>query len=113
MVVVAYGQKIPAELLSWPPHGVVNVHGSILPKYRGAAPIQYALIMGEKQTGVTTMLMDEGLGHRRYTAAASRRHRTGRECRRTERKARYFRGKTSCPHAERPRSRLYKPDPSG
>ncbi len=60
MVVVAYGQKIPTRLLLWPPHGVVNVHGSILPKYRGAAPIQYALIMGEKQTGVTTMLMDDG-----------------------------------------------------
>lgn len=60
MIVVAYGQKIPLELLQWPKHGVVNVHGSILPKYRGAAPIQYAIIMGEKQTGVTTMLMDEG-----------------------------------------------------
>lgn len=60
MIVVAYGQKIPLELLQWPKYGVVNVHGSILPKYRGAAPIQYAIIMGEKQTGVTTMLMDEG-----------------------------------------------------
>lgn len=60
MIVVAYGQKIPTELLEWPAHGVVNVHGSILPKYRGAAPIQHALISGERQTGVTTMLMDEG-----------------------------------------------------
>lgn len=60
MVVVAYGQKIPRVILEWPKRGVVNVHGSILPKYRGAAPIQYALIMGEQQTGVTTMLMDEG-----------------------------------------------------
>ena len=60
VVVVAYGQKIPPELLEWPEIGVVNVHGSLLPKYRGAAPIQHALIMGEKQTGVTTMLMDEG-----------------------------------------------------
>jgi methionyl-tRNA formyltransferase len=60
MVVVAYGQKITPELLEWPEHGVVNVHGSILPKYRGAAPIQHAIIAGEKQTGVTTMLMDEG-----------------------------------------------------
>jgi methionyl-tRNA formyltransferase len=60
MIVVAYGQKIPPELLSWPRKGVVNVHGSILPKYRGAAPIQHAIIAGEKQTGVTTMLMDEG-----------------------------------------------------
>ena len=61
MVVAAYGQIVPPELLSWPAHGCINVHGSILPKYRGAAPIQHALIAGEKQTGVTTMLMDEGL----------------------------------------------------
>ncbi len=60
MIVVAYGQKISSELLAWPEHGAVNVHGSILPKYRGAAPIQQAIIMGETQTGVTTMLMDEG-----------------------------------------------------
>ena len=60
LVVVAYGQKIPPELLNWPRYGCVNVHGSILPKYRGAAPIQHALIAGEKTTGVTTMLMDEG-----------------------------------------------------
>ena len=60
MIVVAYGQKIPTELLEWPRYGVVNVHGSILPKYRGAAPIQHAIIAGEKTTGVTTMLMDEG-----------------------------------------------------
>jgi methionyl-tRNA formyltransferase len=60
MVVVAYGQKIPVELLEWPKKGVVNVHGSILPKYRGAAPIQHSIMAGEKETGVTTMLMDEG-----------------------------------------------------
>ena len=60
MVVVAYGQKISPELLSWPKYGAVNVHGSILPKYRGAAPIQHAIIAGEKTTGATTMLMDEG-----------------------------------------------------
>lgn len=60
MVVVAYGQKISSELLEWPEHGVVNVHGSILPKYRGAAPIQQAIIEGEAQTGVTTMLIAEG-----------------------------------------------------
>ncbi|MCX8053008.1 MAG: methionyl-tRNA formyltransferase [Armatimonadetes bacterium] len=60
MVVVAYGQKIPTEILQWPKYGCVNVHGSILPKYRGAAPIQHAIIAGEKTTGVTTMLMDEG-----------------------------------------------------
>ena len=61
MVVAAYGQIVPPEVLSWPARGCVNVHGSILPKYRGAAPIQHALIAGEKQAGVTTMLMDEGL----------------------------------------------------
>lgn len=61
MVVAAYGQIVPRDLLGWPDHGCVNVHGSILPKYRGAAPIQHALIAGEKQTGVTTMLMDAGL----------------------------------------------------
>ena len=61
MVVAAYGQIVPPDLLDWPAHGCVNVHGSILPKYRGAAPIQHALIAGEKQTGVTTMLMDVGL----------------------------------------------------
>lgn len=60
MVVVAYGQKIPAEILSWPRFGVINVHGSLLPKYRGAAPVQHALIAGESKTGVTTMLLDEG-----------------------------------------------------
>ena len=80
MVVVAYGQKIPSELLAWPPYGVVNVHGSILPKYRGAAPIQYAIIMGEKQTGVTTMLMDDGwdtgdMLSRMLSTSASRRTR--------------------------------------
>jgi len=60
MVVVAYGQKIPPGILNWPKHGVVNVHGSILPKYRGASPIETAIMAGETQTGVTTMLMDEG-----------------------------------------------------
>lgn len=60
MVVVAYGQKIPSEILFWPKFGVINVHGSLLPKYRGAAPVQHALIAGENRTGVTTMLIDEG-----------------------------------------------------
>jgi len=59
-VVVAYGQKIPRSLLEWPKLKVVNVHGSVLPQYRGAAPIQQAIIDGCKSTGVTTMLMDEG-----------------------------------------------------
>ncbi|NLN74877.1 MAG: methionyl-tRNA formyltransferase [Armatimonadetes bacterium] len=61
MVVAAYGQIVPQELLDWPALGCINVHGSILPKYRGAAPVHYALICGEKQTGITTMMMDAGL----------------------------------------------------
>jgi len=59
-VVVAYGQKIPRSILEWPKLGVINVHGSLLPKYRGAAPIQRAIMNGESVTGVTTMLLDEG-----------------------------------------------------
>ncbi|PKL52054.1 MAG: methionyl-tRNA formyltransferase [Nitrospira bacterium HGW-Nitrospira-1] len=61
IVVVAYGRLIPAALLKLPPMGCVNVHASLLPQYRGAAPIQWALINGEEKTGITTMLMDEGL----------------------------------------------------
>ena len=61
MVVVAFGQILPKEILEMCPYGCVNVHASLLPKYRGAAPIQWAIIDGEKVTGVTTMQMDEGL----------------------------------------------------
>jgi methionyl-tRNA formyltransferase len=60
LVVVAYGLKIPLELLNWQPYGVINVHGSILPKYRGAAPMQRAIMNGDCEIGVTTMLMNEG-----------------------------------------------------
>ncbi len=60
-VVVAFGQIFPAELLEVPKHGAVNLHGSLLPKYRGASPIQSAVANGEKKTGVTTMLMEEEL----------------------------------------------------
>jgi methionyl-tRNA formyltransferase len=60
-VVVAYGQILPRAVLDIPPRGTVNVHGSLLPRYRGAAPIQWALARGERETGVTTMLLDEGL----------------------------------------------------
>jgi methionyl-tRNA formyltransferase len=60
-VVVAYGQILSPELLEIPRLGSVNVHGSLLPRYRGAAPIQWAIASGETQTGVSTMLMDEGL----------------------------------------------------
>ena len=61
IVVVAYGQIIPQSILDIPPRGIVNVHGSLLPRYRGAAPIQWAIARGETATGVTTMLMDAGL----------------------------------------------------
>lgn len=61
IVVAAYGQILPPALLALPPHGCLNIHGSLLPKYRGAAPIQRAIAEGEEQTGVTIMLMDEGL----------------------------------------------------
>lgn len=61
IVVAAYGRILPAEVLALPRFGCVNVHGSILPKYRGAAPVQWAVIRGEAETGVTLMRMDEGL----------------------------------------------------
>ena len=61
MVVVAFGQILPKEILEMAPYGCVNVHASLLPKYRGSAPIQWAIINGEEVTGVTTMQMDEGL----------------------------------------------------
>ena len=61
IVVVAFGQILPKEILDMTPYGSINVHASLLPKYRGAAPIQWAIICGEDVTGVTTMQMDEGL----------------------------------------------------
>ena len=61
IVVVAYGRILPKEILEIPPLGCVNVHASLLPKYRGAAPIQWAVIGGEKVTGVTAMMMDDGI----------------------------------------------------
>lgn len=60
-VVVAYGQILSSKILNMPKLGCINVHGSILPKYRGAAPIQWCLYNGERETGITTMLMDVGM----------------------------------------------------
>ena len=60
-VVIAFGQILPKEILEMTPYGCINVHASLLPKYRGAAPIQWAIINGESVSGVTTMQMDEGL----------------------------------------------------
>lgn len=59
--VTAYGKILPKEILELPPHGCINVHASLLPKYRGAAPINWAIVRGETVTGITTMLMDEGM----------------------------------------------------
>ena len=59
--VVAYGKILPKEILEIPRLGCINVHGSLLPKYRGAAPIQWAVLNGDKTTGITTMYMDEGM----------------------------------------------------
>ena len=61
MVVVGYGQIIPQAVIDIPPRGIINVHASLLPKYRGAAPVQWALANGETRTGVTTMQIDAGL----------------------------------------------------
>ena len=59
--VVAYGKILPKEILEIPKKGCINVHGSLLPKYRGAAPIQWAILNGDNKTGITTMFMDEGM----------------------------------------------------
>ena len=59
--VVAYGKILPKEILEIPRLGCINVHGSLLPKYRGAAPIQWAVLNGDKTTGITTMYMNEGM----------------------------------------------------
>lgn len=61
IIVAAFGQILPKEILEMPTYGCVNVHASLLPKYRGAAPIQWAVLNGDKISGVTTMRMDEGL----------------------------------------------------
>lgn len=61
IAVTAFGRILPPAILEMPPKGCLNVHGSLLPKYRGAGPIQWAIINGETETGITTMLMDEGM----------------------------------------------------
>jgi len=61
IAVVAYGKILPKEILELPKYGCINVHGSLLPKYRGAAPMQWAIINGEEKTGITTMFMDIGM----------------------------------------------------
>lgn len=61
ILVTAYGQLLSEEILQLPPLGCINMHASLLPKYRGAAPIQWAIVRGEKETGVTAMMMDKGM----------------------------------------------------
>lgn len=61
MVVIAFGQILPKELLEVPKYGCINIHASLLPAYRGAAPIQWAVINGDRETGITTMMMDVGM----------------------------------------------------
>ncbi|MCI9282325.1 MAG: methionyl-tRNA formyltransferase [Lachnospiraceae bacterium] len=61
MVVIAFGQILSKEFLEVPVHGCINIHASLLPKYRGSAPIQWAVINGERESGITTMMMDEGI----------------------------------------------------
>ena len=61
IIVAAYGKILPKEILDFPRYGCINVHGSLLPKYRGSAPIQWSVINGDKETGVTIMQMDEGI----------------------------------------------------
>ena len=61
IVVVAFGQILPQSILDIPKYGCINVHGSLLPKYRGAAPIQWSIINGDTVTGITTMYMDAGM----------------------------------------------------
>ncbi len=61
VIVIAYGKILPADFLSFPKYGCINIHGSILPKYRGAAPIQWAVLNGDSEAGVTSMQMDAGV----------------------------------------------------
>lgn len=61
IVVVAYGKILPEYILNYPRYGCINIHASLLPKYRGAGPIQWSVINGEKKTGITSMLMEKGL----------------------------------------------------
>ena len=80
ILVVAYGRIIPKWMLDLPPLGNINLHGSLLPKYRGAAPVQWAIANGELETGVTTMRIDEGLDTGRCCCARGVVDSAGRDC---------------------------------
>lgn len=71
IVVAAFGQILPESILSLPPYGCINIHASLLPRYRGAAPIQWAIINGDRETGVTIMYMEKGLDTGDMLAKAS------------------------------------------
>jgi len=73
IVVAAYGQILPKEILEIPKYGCINIHASLLPKYRGASPIQAAILNGDKETGVTIMLMDEKMDHGKLVKSSRRR----------------------------------------
>ena len=75
-IVVAFGQILPKRLLDIPGTGSINVHGSLLPRYRGAAPIQWAIINGDRETGITTMMMDKGMDTGDILLMEKTRHRT-------------------------------------
>ena len=96
IVIIAYGQIIPASLLTIPKYGWINLHGSLLPKYRGAAPIQWAIANGETRTGLTTMRIDAGMDTGRHAAARGDRDRSKRDdsgtCRATGRDGRSLDG---------------------
>ena len=79
MVVVGYGQIIPQSMIDLAPYGIINVHASLLPRYRGAAPIQWAIANGETVTGVTTMRIDAGLDTGDMLLKAETRHRARRD----------------------------------
>jgi len=80
IVIIAYGQIIPARLLPIPKLGWINLHASLLPKYRGAAPINWAIVNGETRTGLTSMRIDAGMDTRRHAAAARDRNWSERDC---------------------------------
>ncbi len=78
LVVAAYGLILPQAMLDWPRHGAINIHASLLPRWRGAAPIQRALLAGDKETGISIMQMDAGLDTGPVIAAHGRADRAAR-----------------------------------
>ncbi len=75
LVVIAYGLILPTRVLETPRHGCINVHASLLPRWRGASPIQQSLLHGDKETGVTIMQMDKRIRYRRYALSSVYLHR--------------------------------------